>query len=109
MVTAECLLPRLAWRLPNGIDPPGSPSLPARARTARSSPLVLGFVGFVPLTGMGWMGDQGHGGPLREPARALVVVGDGPARPELESQTAALGTRWPRAFTGLAARDAAPD
>jgi len=107
MVSAEGVEPGRVVVIPNGIDPRRFASPPARPGDDR--PLVLGFVGFV----RSWHGldavitamaadDTSTG--LR-----LVVVGDGPARPDLESLTDALGIGDRVSFTGLAARDAVPE
>jgi len=91
---------------PNGINPDEFATLPLRKLD--DGPLVLGFVGFV----RDWHGLDSviralaahHGSP---PAR-LMIVGDGPAKPELERQVAALGISDRVQFTGLADRLAIP-
>lgn len=107
MVAAEGVEPRRVVVIPNGIDPRRFASLPARA--SDGAPLVLGFVGFV----RAWHGldavIRAMAAHDASPALRLVVVGDGPARPELESLTAALGIGDRVTFTGLAARDAVPE
>jgi glycosyltransferase involved in cell wall biosynthesis len=107
MVSAEGVEPGRVVVIPNGIDPRRFASLPARPACA--TPLVLGFVGFV----RSWHGlDAVISAMAADDASAalrLVVVGDGPARPELESLTAALGIGDRVSFTGLAARDAVPE
>jgi glycosyltransferase involved in cell wall biosynthesis len=92
---------------PNGIDPA---QFAAPASSVRRDPdaIVLGFVGFV----RAWHGlDAVIAGMAAEPAAALrlLVVGDGPARPELEHQAASLGIADRVRFTGLADRAAIPD
>ncbi|WP_426955497.1 glycosyltransferase family 4 protein [Muricoccus radiodurans] len=71
-------------------------------------PLVLGFVGFV----RDWHGLDGviraiaaWQGP---PRLSLLVVGEGPARPALETLAAELGVADQVTFTGLAERAAVP-
>jgi glycosyltransferase involved in cell wall biosynthesis len=92
--------------VPNGIDPAAFENLPARP--AAADPLVLGFVGFV----RDWHGLDAviaamaaHRGT---PRLDFVVVGDGPARPALEQQAAALGIGDRVRFTGLAPHEAVP-
>ena len=92
--------------VPNGIDPAAFVDLPARPDAP--DPLVLGFVGFV----RDWHGLDtviaamaAHAGT---PRLDLVVVGDGPARPALERQAAALGIADRVRFTGLAPHEDVP-
>jgi glycosyltransferase involved in cell wall biosynthesis len=92
--------------VPNGIDPGRFGA--AEPRAVAPDPVVLGFVGFV----RGWHGLDAviralasHAG---SPAASLVVVGDGPARSELETLAAGLGLGERVTFTGLAGRDAVP-
>jgi glycosyltransferase involved in cell wall biosynthesis len=86
--------------VPNGIDPAAFVDLPARPEAP--DPLVLGFVGFV----RDWHGLDAIITALAKhvgaPGLDLVVVGDGPARPALERQAAALGIADRVRFTGLA-------
>jgi glycosyltransferase involved in cell wall biosynthesis len=107
MVSAEGVGSSRVEVIPNGIDPRRFASLPARP--AGGTPLVLGFVGFV----RSWHGlDAVISAMAADDASAalrLVVVGDGPARAELESLTATLGIGDRVSFTGLAARDAVPE
>jgi glycosyltransferase involved in cell wall biosynthesis len=107
MVSAAGVEPGRIEVIPNGIDPRRFAALPARP--AGDQPLVLGFVGFV----RSWHGlDAVISAMAADEASAtlrLVVVGDGPARPELESLTATLGIGDRVSFTGLAARDAVPE
>jgi glycosyltransferase involved in cell wall biosynthesis len=92
--------------VPNGIDIEGFPEAPAPSRP--DGTVVLGFVGFV----RAW---HGLGAVLRAmaaaPARprvALQVVGEGPARADLEALAASLGIAERVRFTGLAARAEVP-
>jgi glycosyltransferase involved in cell wall biosynthesis len=107
MVSAEGVEPGRVEVIPNGIDPRRFAALPARP--AGDQPLVLGFVGFV----RSWHGldavISAMAADEASTALRLVVVGDGPARPELESLTATLGVGDRVSFTGLAARDAVPE
>ncbi|HUB49274.1 MAG TPA: glycosyltransferase family 4 protein [Acetobacteraceae bacterium] len=92
--------------VPNGIDPVEYSALPERA--AEDGPVVLGFVGFV----RDWHGlDKVITAMARDHeglALRLVVVGDGPARPALEQQAAALGLNERVTFTGLQPRAVIP-
>ena len=100
MIAAAGVAPERIEVVPNGIDPAAFADLPARPSVP--DPVVLGFVGFV----RDWHGLDaviaamaGYGGT---PRLDLVVVGDGPARPALERQAAALGIADRVRFTGLA-------
>jgi glycosyltransferase involved in cell wall biosynthesis len=93
--------------VPNGIDPDAFPAAAADAM-APDGVVTLGFVGFV----RDWHGldrvvrlvaDPGSG-----PRLALVVVGDGPARPGLERLAADLGVADRVRFTGLMPRAEVP-
>jgi len=91
--------------VPNGIDLEEFPSpVPAPAR----DPLVLGFVGFV----RDWHGLDAVVRAIAAwqgtPRLALLVVGEGPARPGLEALAAELGIADRVRFTGLAERHAIP-
>jgi glycosyltransferase involved in cell wall biosynthesis len=104
-VAAAGVPPQRIAVVPNGIDPAQFSGLPVRA--AADGKLVLGFVGFVRDwhgldTVIAAMAAQGGDG-LR-----LVVVGDGPARPALQAQAAALGLGDRVSFTGLQPREAIP-
>ena len=85
--------------VPNGIVPERFANLPARPDTPDE--VVLGFIGFV----RDWHGldavidalaAQGSG-----PRVALTVVGEGPARADLERRAASLGLSDRVRFTGL--------
>jgi glycosyltransferase involved in cell wall biosynthesis len=100
MIAAVGADPERIEIVPNGIDPVAFADLPARP--AAPDPLVLGFVGFV----RDWHGLDAVIAAMASHAGAprldLVVVGDGPARPALEQQAAALGITDRVRFTGLA-------
>jgi len=91
---------------PNGADPARFAALASRSDV--DGPITLGFVGFV----RDWHGLDAVIRAMAEdsdgPALRLVVVGDGPARPGLEQQAAALGIADRVRFTGLAEREAVP-
>jgi glycosyltransferase involved in cell wall biosynthesis len=93
--------------VPNGIHPEDFPAVALRPAEAEG-PLVLGFVGFV----RDWHGLDHVVRAMaayrgRRPL-ALQVVGDGPARPGLETLAAQLGIADRVRFTGLAAREVVP-
>ncbi len=105
-VAAAGVPPEQIAVVPNGIDPAQFAALPARE--AGDGPLVLGFVGFV----REWHGldaviaaiaAEPHGPTMR-----LVVVGDGPAREDLQRQAQSLGLADRVTFTGLQPREAVP-
>jgi glycosyltransferase involved in cell wall biosynthesis len=83
--------------VPNGIDLARFPPRPAASGPA----VVLGFVGFV----RAWHGldrvIEGMAATQGGETLALVVVGDGPARPDLEALAARLGIAGRIRFTGL--------
>ncbi len=82
--------------VPNGVDLSRYAALPARAC---DGPVTLGFVGFVrPWHGL----DRVLDGLAQGPANVrLVVVGEGPAIPDLIAQAARLGIADRVGFTGL--------
>jgi glycosyltransferase involved in cell wall biosynthesis len=71
--------------------------------------IVLGFVGFV----RSWHGIdaviQGIADNQGGPPILLTVIGDGPARPELEEQAQRLGIAGQVQFTGIVAHDEVPE
>lgn len=90
--------------VPNGIDPEDYAALPSREEAKRrlgvAGRTVLGFTGYV----RAWHGLDGVLDLLARPeARdwVLVVVGDGPARADLERRAAALGVAERVRFTGV--------
>ena len=80
-----------------------------RARHGLEGKLVLGFTGFVrPWHGIDKVIDLLATDRL--PAEAhLLMVGDGPARAELEEQARRLGVAERVTFTGVVQREAVPD
>jgi glycosyltransferase involved in cell wall biosynthesis len=93
--------------IPNGIHLEEFPD-PAAQPAADRATLTLGFIGFV----RDWHGlDQvvrAIAAWQGEPRLALLMVGDGPARPGLEALAAELGIADRVTFTGLAPREAVP-
>lgn len=95
--------------IPNGIDPErfpdGRDTERAKAALGLAGKVVLGFTGFIRT----WHGLASVIEYLARPDTPrelhLLVVGDGPARAELEHQADQLGLRDRVTFTGLAARD----
>jgi glycosyltransferase involved in cell wall biosynthesis len=104
-VTAAGVPRRRIAVVPNGIDLEDFARLPARAA---SGAVQLGFVGFVRQ----WHGLDRvlHGLAAWSGAARLdlTVVGEGPARVDLESLAAGLGLGGRVHFTGLATRDDVP-
>jgi glycosyltransferase involved in cell wall biosynthesis len=92
--------------VPNGIDP--TEFADARGQSARHERTVLGFVGFV----RDWHGLDGVIAamvePLSGPPMDLVLVGDGPARADLEALAVSLGLADRVRFTGLRPREQVP-
>ncbi len=87
--------------VPNGIV---LDRFPPKAHHTKDEPVTLGFVGFIRTwhglnTVVAEMPDQ----PLR-----LIVVGDGPARPELEQQATDLGIADKVTFTGIVPHEDVP-
>jgi glycosyltransferase involved in cell wall biosynthesis len=91
--------------IPNGID---LRHYPEPTPTSESDTLTLGFVGFV----REWHGLDRVVRALAawkgKPALRLRVVGDGPARPDLERLAATLGIADRVEFGGVADHDAIP-
>ena len=105
-VIAEAGVPREHITVvPNGIVPERFP-LPG-PRPA-DGPVMLGFVGFIRAwhgldTVVAGMARQSDGPPV-----SLTVVGDGPAREDLEAQAAALSIAGRVRFTGLVPHEQVP-
>lgn len=93
--------------IPNGIDADAFSYRPYLARSAAS--VTIGFVGFVRdwhgldkvIAGLAAAGDG--------PRIRLIIAGDGPARPALERQAAALGVGELVEFTGVQPREVVRD
>lgn len=105
--TAAGVDPRRIVVVPNGIDLADFPE-PAPPPASAAEDVVLGFVGFV----RAWHGLDAVIRAIAawqgRPRLRLVVVGDGPARVELERLAEGLGVAARVRFTGLAAREAIP-
>ncbi len=98
--------------IPNGINPSDFANLPAAAEAKSkhsvSDKTVIGFIGFVREWDqldriVDWL--------ARRPAHdktMLMVVGDGPVRPELEAQAKRLGVADKLKFTGVVPRTSVP-
>lgn len=98
--------------IPNGINPKDFANLPdadtAKARHGLTGRTVIGFIGFVREWDqldriVTWLARR----PADDPA-CLMVVGDGPVRPALEAQAAALGIAHKLVFTGVVPRSSVP-
>ena len=91
----------------NGINREHFPAEPYRAQP--DGPVTIGFIGFV----RDWHGLDAVIAGMAEakdgPTIRLVVVGDGPARPTLEGQAAALGLGDRVRFVGVQKREAIPE
>lgn len=91
--------------VPNGIDLEDFAALPAKAA---SEAVTLGFVGFV----RHWHGLdrvlRGLAGWKGAPRLDLTIVGEGPARADLEALAVELGLGDRVRFTGLATREEVP-
>lgn len=95
--------------IPNGIDPdrfPGARDVErAKAAIGVTGKTVLGFTGFI----RAWHGLDSVFDflvdPETPPKLHLLIIGDGPARAELERRADELGIRSRVTFAGLAARD----
>ncbi|MCA8927483.1 MAG: glycosyltransferase family 4 protein [Alphaproteobacteria bacterium] len=98
--------------IPNGAGAPfldgSADGASVRDRHGLEGRLVLGFTGFVrPWHGIDKVIDLLAGDRL-PPEAHLLMVGDGPARPDLEAQAQRLGVTDRVTFTGVVQRDAVP-
>ncbi len=95
--------------VPNGIGPeflaPAPDTRSAQSRLGIEARVVLGFVGFMrPWHGLDRVIDFiADAGP--EAGLHLLLIGDGPARADLENQARARGISHQVTFTGVVARD----
>jgi glycosyltransferase involved in cell wall biosynthesis len=92
--------------MPNGVDLDAFAGEPYQA--GRSRAVTIGFVGFI----RDWHGLDAVidllAGASDGPTIKLVVAGEGPARPVLEQQAAALGIQERVRFVGLVPRQSIP-
>jgi glycosyltransferase involved in cell wall biosynthesis len=107
-ILAAGVQPERAVVVPNGVVLDRFPPKPLSADAA-GRPLVLGFVGFV----RDWHGLDAViramaalGAP---PDVVFTVVGEGPARPELEALAGALGIAERVRFTGIVPNERVPE
>lgn len=112
MLVGMGVQPQRVRVIPNGINPDDFATLPdvaeAKRRLGLSGRTVIGFIGFVREWDqldriVTWLAKR----PADDPA-TLLVVGDGPVRPALEQQAAALGIAHKLHFTGVVPRQAVP-
>jgi glycosyltransferase involved in cell wall biosynthesis len=98
--------------IPNAINPHDFAQLPsgdeAKARHGLTGRTVIGFIGFVREWDqldriVDWLARR----PTDDTA-VLMVVGDGPVRPELEAQAQRLGIAHKLVFTGVVPRSQVP-
>lgn len=98
--------------VPNGINPKDFDDLPsvetAKAKFGLAGRTVIGFIGFVREWDrldrvVDWLAAR-----PAEDTVALMVVGDGPVRAELEAQARRLGVEHRLVFTGVVPRSAVP-
>jgi len=98
--------------IPNGINKAHFASAPkqdeAKAKLGLQGKLVLGFTGFI----RDWHGInhviEWMATPEAPDNVHLLIVGDGPARADLESQAISLGLKDEVTFTGVVHRDTVP-
>ncbi len=96
--------------VPNGIDERKFAELPrrdvAKRRLGLDGRMVLGFTGFVRAWNSLERVIDFMAGPESDPTIHLLLVGDGPARAELEARAQRLGVRDRLTVTGIVAREA---
>jgi glycosyltransferase involved in cell wall biosynthesis len=98
--------------IPNGINPADFSNLPsadeAKIRHGVQGKTVIGFIGFVREWDrldriVNWLAQR----PAADNT-VLLIVGDGPVRPELETQAQRLGIAHKLKFTGVVPRTSVP-
>lgn len=94
--------------IPNGIDPAhlkGCDGQAVRRALGLEGKLVLGFVGFVREWHRVDQVIELLADPATPPEAHLLLIGDGPALPELDTQAKRLGVRDRVTMTGVVSRD----
>jgi glycosyltransferase involved in cell wall biosynthesis len=92
--------------IPNGVDLRAFPATPYQTRPG--APISIGFIGFV----RDWHGlDAVIAGLAQphDPPIGLIIAGDGPARPALQSQAERSGVEEFVQFIGIQPRERIPD
>jgi len=97
--------PELLHVVPNGIAPVkfqvAEPDVELRRQCGLEGRLVIGFVGwFRPWHGLEMLVEAFHAGELADAGAALLLVGDGPAMPELRQLVKRLGLEKSVIFSG---------
>lgn len=105
ILTENGVRPELLHVVPNGIAPGkfkvSEPDADLRRQHGLEARLVIGFVGwFRPWHGLEMLVEAFHAGELAEAGASLLLVGDGPAMPELRQIVARLGLEKVVVFTG---------
>jgi glycosyltransferase involved in cell wall biosynthesis len=106
--------PERLWIMPNGVDRtrfhPGIDGAPVRETLGLQHAFVLGFVGWVrSWHGVDYLVRAAAELRARIPDLVVLVVGDGPARPELETLAGELGVSDQVLFTGAVPQDRIPE
>ncbi len=101
------------WVVPNGVDrdafQPGISGAPVRAELGLEDRFVVGFVGWVrPWHGVDRLVQAAAQLRARIPELVVLIVGDGPARAELERLAAREGIADRVRFTGAVPQDRIP-
>jgi glycosyltransferase involved in cell wall biosynthesis len=87
--------------VPNGINPGRFPENVQATLSAAAGVFTIGFLGTLkPWHGLDVLADAFQRFHRRQPASRLVIVGDGPERPELEDHFAASGLAGNVVFAG---------
>jgi glycosyltransferase involved in cell wall biosynthesis len=105
ILTENGVRPELLHVIPNGIAPDKfkvvEPDVELRRQCGLEGRLVIGFVGwFRPWHGLEMLVEAFHAGELADAGAALLLVGDGPAMPELRQLVKRLGLENSVVFSG---------